>query len=585
MTGSDTINRSVESLSNEEWAAQYPKVESWLNRRQPSRGVFVAILRPWYDWLMAQAGPWQGLSPDELLDFQKRMAGDERFLLMDKVQDYIAEHGDWRRSYKRKVFTTIMSFFNLNRADMPKDPEIARNFHSEQAPMRKDLTVAHLKQIVLGKNIMYRAIFLSILEGAMGQDELIEWSSQGIGPLMDELKGEKRRRHGVIRVDLKPRKKNPQPYFTLIGGDALRAIEDWVRHRETLRAAFERKHPKGHFPDSIFVSIHGKPLTLLGIQTYWRRLAYDLGFIKSRSQGGPGTRYGVNPHQIRKLFRTLYGRSRSENAELHRNVGEFLMGHTVDPYDYNRFFDDEDIVIQEYVKALPYLDIVSSDKAEGKVDEDEVENLRRYTKELEEKLKKQDAEFEKKFGEERKISLNLETALKTQKDDVESLKSGHADLKASAYVRTKLEKELEDRVKELEDQLQNRNGQIQNLKNDFETNLKSELQKEKEAREEFQKQMIQIMRQTGSEWRLSIGPEAILKEIAATERAIEFFESRQDPKDDENADVMKKHLAGLKRDLEQGRGEEFWVTSHPSPSPLSKVLNENKNDEEEKTKI
>ena len=89
-------------------------------------------------------------------------------------------------------------------------------------------------------------------------------------------------------------------------------------------------------------------------------------------------RYGMNPHEMRDVWRTLWSKSPAD----HR-VGEYFMGHVVDPLGYDKSFDDEAYTRKEYEKALPYLNILSQDKAYGLVDEDEIERLRTRIQELE----------------------------------------------------------------------------------------------------------------------------------------------------------------------------------------------------------
>jgi len=46
-------------------------------------------------------------------------------------------------------------------------------------------------------------------------------------------------------------------------------------------------------------------------------------------------------------------------------VAEFMMGHVVDPLGYNKFWRDPDYVAGEFLKAEPWLNVVSEDP--GKV--------------------------------------------------------------------------------------------------------------------------------------------------------------------------------------------------------------------------
>jgi hypothetical protein len=556
-------------LSNHEWAAQFKSVSTWFDRKKKSRDVQVSILRGWYEWASENVDEVKGHDPDRLVKWAQGVTPRELIPITESVEAYLRSNQDrWRLGYQRRIYGAVRSFFKSNWAELPDNGEIYGNLTSDLEDAPENLTLETLKTVCVKSNQMYRAIFLSMFAGSMGVEELIRWNGQGVGSVgrgLIKVDGER-----VLKIDLplrqgRSRKRNTRPFYTLIGGDALGELEKWLRVRERQRAAYEERHSKP-YPDAIFVTNNNTPLDFdTTLRTYWLRKLHQLGIIDRARKNGPGTRYGYHVHQVRDLFSTQM------HGKFDKDVKEFLMGHVTDPNRYDKFYNDVAYVAREYLKGIPYLNILTSALPFGLMDasaqQQQVESLQHRIKELEAQLE-----------DERKTHTKIE---EVQQD----LKQGSEDLKAIVYIKNEQQEKLQQRVKELEGQLQNRNGQIQNLKNDFKTELKSELQKEKEAREEFQKQMIQIMRQTGSEWRLSIGLEAILKEIAATERAIEFFESQQDPQDNKNAEVMRRHLSQLKHDLEQGRGEEFWVVSHPSPSPLNKVLNENKKDEEEKINI
>jgi hypothetical protein len=58
------------------------------------------------------------------------------------------------------------------------------------------------------------------------------------------------------------------------------------------------------------------------------------------------------------------------------------MGHVVDKLGYNKIMKDEKWARREYMRALPFLNILSETKPYGLADEDEVQNLRDGVKEL-----------------------------------------------------------------------------------------------------------------------------------------------------------------------------------------------------------
>jgi len=79
-------------------------------------------------------------------------------------------------------------------------------------------------------------------------------------------------------------------------------------------------------------------------------------------------RYGVSPHEIRDLTRSRWQVSGADPL-----VAEFLMGHDIDPNAYNKFMKYEPwYLVQEYRKALPWLNIMSQNPS--KVDRFKIDN-------------------------------------------------------------------------------------------------------------------------------------------------------------------------------------------------------------------
>lgn len=63
-------------------------------------------------------------------------------------------------------------------------------------------------------------------------------------------------------------------------------------------------------------------------------------------------------------------------------IGEFLMEHIIDPLDYNKSWRDEKFYRDEYLKALLYLQILSSGRPFHQVSEEEVDALRQEVERL-----------------------------------------------------------------------------------------------------------------------------------------------------------------------------------------------------------
>jgi len=76
-------------------------------------------------------------------------------------------------------------------------------------------------------------------------------------------------------------------------------------------------------------------------------------------------------------------RSQWEKSPVKGSVADFMMGHQVDPLLYNKAHRDGAWVRREYRKALPWLEIMSSGRPFGLVEEEEIDLLKKRVSQLE----------------------------------------------------------------------------------------------------------------------------------------------------------------------------------------------------------
>lgn len=346
----NNLGHSRSSMALEE----YKTVSKWLSRLADSTAKGnLGIFQTWYKWIRVNGENFKDFTPDELIEYQSNADNSARYDILDSIIQPYVHSKKGRTGYKRRIYNCIKSFFRHNRAELPKDP--AYIIRGDKPKVRGDLSADEIKRIVLSSNPLYQAVFLSMLQGGIGLDELIYWSDNGWGELKEQLQNEPQ----IIKISLIGRKsrKFDYNYNTFIGKDAIQAVRNYLPNR-----------PNG--ARAIFIIQNGKPLTKTSVKFYWFRHLKKLGIIKLKKEG-PGTRYGKNLHEIRDVFRSLWEKSSAKGS-----VAEFCMGHVVDPLEYNKAHRDESWTRQEYDKALQYLNIMSSGKAFGQVDEDKIEDLR-----------------------------------------------------------------------------------------------------------------------------------------------------------------------------------------------------------------
>lgn len=263
--------------------------------------------------------------------------------MLDLVQEHV-DGLDLRYSSKQTTYRAIRSFFAHNRADLPKD--LHYKIRSDKEPVKTTLTLQDVKDVLLSSNKTYRAIFISMFQGGMDLSAFEYWNSNGWESMKKQLRGDPE----TIKIDLPGRKKrrNKQGFYTFIGTDAIKAIQDYLD---------SGKRPDG--PGPIFWN-NNKPVKAERAQHYWLQHLIRLGKVKRETNGTTSTRYGKNIHEIRDLFRSQWEKSPAKGI-----VAEFCMGHAVDPLGYNKAVNDDDWTREQYLLALPMLEIISSARPYG----------------------------------------------------------------------------------------------------------------------------------------------------------------------------------------------------------------------------
>jgi integrase len=332
-------------------------VENWLGRLSPeaarnSRYVF----RNWVVWVKDGGSKFSRFTPDQLVNYQAEATGRDRYAILDLAQAYIqTQHG--RRGTVKHKYVTIRSFFNHNRAELPGDKTFS--IKGDTPKVNGDLSPDDFRRVILSCKPVYRALYLCMLQGGMGEGEITYWNQNGWDKLREDLKTGP----DIIRVDLPGRKgeRNENNFYTFIGRDAIDALKLWLRER-----------PEGS--RGIFTNQFNEPLSKKAIYLYWHRHIISLGLIEKGI--GPTSRGGKNPHEIRDCFRSLW-----EKTPAKATVAEFMMQHAVDENEYNKAYRDEAWMREEYRKAAPWLDLMSSGRAYRQVSEDRVTELERQLEE------------------------------------------------------------------------------------------------------------------------------------------------------------------------------------------------------------
>lgn len=362
---------------------QYKTVVKWMDRGGFAPGTKVTYecgFGGFLVWKNENGGKFASMTPDDLVEYQKRArrSSEEEaaFEIIDElVQPYIksVEEGLRDKTVRLKI-SIIKSFFRWNRASLPDWPISSRAGVSKVVG---NLPSRDIREICSNSNSVYLTIFLCMYMGGMDRALFNHWNTElGYKSIEDDIKTGK----DIIVIESPGRKKfiNILPFYTLIGGDAVDALYKYLENdrKRTIDRFFGGDPEKA---TAIFYNQRGTPVTGVGLSDYWHRKLVQLGLIvlikDENGRGMLGSRYGKNTHELRDTFRSKATGICAEER-IPPSMFEFMMGHQVDKNDYDKYCNDKVAVKIQYRKAIPYLNIMTSNKALGLYDEEEVEKER-----------------------------------------------------------------------------------------------------------------------------------------------------------------------------------------------------------------
>lgn len=367
-------------------------VRVWQGRLGVSGSAALRTFKGFYNEVLMKTEPFKGLEPSELVDWQVNARGRESYKVKSLAQQWINRQNLTVKT-KGTRLSHISSFFLHNHAPLPADPSF--HFTSDVPPVDGKLDVESFKRILHNSNKKYRAVFLLLAQGLMGEGELVYVSNNHRELVLDKLT----KNAGVFKVSLPGRKRNRnvKSFYGLLStkSDWARAMHDYLKSTPQV--------PR----NALFLNKHGEPLTEKNIQYYFHWRAVEAGVIEqftpecSRCRGSTvrvrrrhpskivkvgykckecenmdwacdlklnltNIRYGVNPHEIRDLMRSRWRASGAKTV-----VAEFLMGHNLDSNEYDKMKYTPSDAIVEYRRALSWLNVVSCDPT--KVDRGEID--------------------------------------------------------------------------------------------------------------------------------------------------------------------------------------------------------------------
>jgi integrase len=368
-----------------------PAVKAWVSRVAPSTAqVYLFRFKGWLKWMGENGGEFAAMSPDELVAWQRTTTRQNEYGILDLAQAWVLGQNGQRRGTKENMLKSIKSFFEHNRAGLPRDKSF--KIHSEKPMVPNLLTVEEIRRVVLASNKTFRAAFMVMLAGGLDQESMVYWSNN----CWVNLKKQLAERRDLIKITIPGRKatKNETEFSTYVTGDALDALYTHIKER-------------GDGNGPIFFNQFGEPATKKSLSYYWLRKLKELGIVEQDDM--KVQRYGRGLHNLRDTFRTLWVQS---GAKPH--IAEAMMGHMakVDPLGYDQSYENEEYVKDQLETAAPYLNILTRGEAYGQVGRDEVKRLNREIEDLKAQLEQKDRLVEEVLPR----LTNLEKMMGTKKN-------------------------------------------------------------------------------------------------------------------------------------------------------------------------
>ncbi|MHA1817462.1 MAG: hypothetical protein ACTSX1_15780 [Candidatus Heimdallarchaeaceae archaeon] len=312
----------------------YNKWLEYINANDKAKVVMRNFLR----WKASTDNKFSKDTPCELVSFQKQDLMS--YELLDVVQGWVRQltstNGkSMAKSTKLSYYSTLRSFFEINRAPLPED-RFRQFVTSDLKLTRKRLTVDEFRNVLVVSKPVHRAIWMILFQSGMDITRFRRWNlrNDSLDRLLDHVEKKK----FVMRIDFpNGRKKNKHPYFTYIADDSFSCIQEWLPERVEGKAVFNNRN--------------GEPVKYSNLQQSWDTYCMRIGIRGPRKSK---QRYGKNIHELRSLFKSRWRRSGTNIVG-----ADFMMGHTVDPNNYDRAMNQPNYAYSLYVQAKPWLNLLS----------------------------------------------------------------------------------------------------------------------------------------------------------------------------------------------------------------------------------
>ena len=287
-------------------------------------------------------------TPQKAIDKLKSMTVEERTDLIDRFVGELLGRGVTTGTCVQ-VVRGVKKWLQLNEVEMDWPKIQAEILPGEEFVVADRMpTKEELKQILNIGSLRDRAMTL-----------ILSSSGLRVGALASLKLGDIELNEDVPRIIVKrePGRKvsrRMKAFATFITPEAKTVLLQYIRHRESLGEKItevspiitsDRQEELGNFLSSMYLSNH------------WRRLLKRAHL--ATKNGGPW--HDIHLHTLRKYFET-----QCTNAAVKTTYREFWMGHTGRYLEESYFRGEVETHIEEYRKAIPYLNILAPEPQDYK---------------------------------------------------------------------------------------------------------------------------------------------------------------------------------------------------------------------------
>jgi integrase len=335
-------------------------------------------------------------SPEQALEKVKEVSPEERVDLVDDFVQYLLNNEMNSSTVLQLVRGGLKKWLLLNEVEvdwkkvqreiLPGEELIVSDRKPSKEELRQILRVGGLRDSVMILVLASSGLRVGTLASlSLGEIDLTKSPSP-------------------ITVKRKPGRKvsrKLQKYVTFISSEAKKVLLQYLEHRRQLGETItdsspiltsDRKQELGNFLNSMYVSNH------------WRRLLKRAHL--ATKNGGPW--HDIHLHTLRKFFET-----ECINANVKTAYREHWMGHTGVHLESSYFRGGEESHVEEYRKAIPYLNILTPQT-------EDYMGLIEKVKFLEENGKRKEMEIEK-LRAQAEENIDLKNRQRKTEDDLDKI--------------------------------------------------------------------------------------------------------------------------------------------------------------------